>query len=366
MKNFCLTALLAIFLPLLCATEASGQIAYNESTATRLSIDTDFFAMRDNGLPLFRHSYDDYIQYTPAVVVLGMKAFGVDGYTGFGRFMVSSAFSTVIMAGVVNGLKYTVKRERPDGSAFNSFPSGHTATTFMTATLLHKEYGWKYPWISICGYSLATFVGASRILNKKHWMSDVITGAAVGIGSVHLGYYLTGLIFKDKYIKEDWHVDRFEYDIHHKYWGGDLKCGRRLILGKKEDIANSVLPFRGSVASGEFEFPLIPMTGVLLNVGCSSLTFRDNSSMNVYDALAGIYWSYPVARILELQAKTAIGYAWHNRGNGIDFQATVSLNLITGNNYKIKAFAEFETFSFSEQKPFLSSFVLGWTTGFFW
>lgn len=366
MKHLCLTAIIAIVLPVISAPAAFGQIAYNDVNVAFYSMDTDFCTMRNNGIPTFRHTYDDYLQYSPALAVLGMKAFGVEGYTGFGRFMVSSAFSTILMAGVVNGLKYTVCRGRPDGSSFNSFPSGHTATSFMSATLLHKEYGWKYPWLSICGYSIATFVGASRVLNKRHWMSDVVAGAAIGIGSVHLGYYLTGLIFKDKYIKEGWHVDRFEYDFHRKYWGGDLKCGRRFILGKREDKDNSVLPYRGSSASGEFEIPLIPMTGVLLNVGCSSFTFRDESTINVYDALAGIYWSWPVARILELQAKTAIGYAWHDRGQGIDFQATVSVNLITGNNYKIKAFAEYETFSFSEQKPFLNSFILGWTTGFFW
>lgn len=332
----------------------------------KLSIDTDFMMMRFNDASGFSCGYDEYIQYLPGVALLGMKAFNVPGMTKIGRFAVSTAFSTVLMVGVTKGLKYTVSRLRPDGSAYNSFPSGHTATAFMTATLLHKEYGWKYPWVSFLGYSVATVTGATRILNNRHWMSDVVTGAAIGIGSVHLGYYLAGLIFKDKYLRDEWHRHPFEYDMDHRYWGVDLKCGRRFILGKKEYKDASILPFRGSSANAELEIPLIPMTGITADIGCSSLTFRDDSSINVYNALAGVYWSLPFARILEFQAKAAIGYAWHKLGNGIDMQATVSLNLFAGENFKIKAFAEYETFSFSEQKPFLNSFLVGWSTGFCW
>ena len=332
----------------------------------RQSMDTDFMLMRQNEIPTFRHTYDDWIQYAPGVAVVGLKVSGLPGMTKAGRFAVSSAFSVAIMAAVVNGVKYTVKRERPDLSARNSFPSGHSATTFMTATILHKEYGWKYPWISILGYTTATVTGASRILNNKHWMSDIIGGAAIGIGSVHLGYYLTGLIFKEKGLQEGWHRHLVFIDDNHKYWGADLKCGRRFILSNKENKDNSILPFRGSAASAEVEIPLMPMTGIIANIGCNSLVFKNNTSMNAYNALAGLYWTLPFARILEVQAKGAIGYAWHKLGNGIDVQLTASFNILAGENFKMKAFAEYETFSFSEQKPFLNSFVLGWSTGFCW
>ena len=110
----------------------------------------------------------------------------------------------------------------------------------------------------------------------------------------------------------------------------------------------------------------MPMTGIIANIGCNSLVFKNNTSMNAYNALAGLYWTLPFARILEVQAKGAIGYAWHKLGNGIDVQLTASFNILAGENFKMKAFAEYETFSFSEQKPFLNSFVLGWSTGFCW
>lgn len=344
---------------------ADGQ-TISQTSPFKLSIDTDFMQMRFNDAPNFRCGYDDYTQYAPGIALIGMKAFGVAGMTKIGRFAVSTAFSTALMVGVTNGIKYSVRRLRPDQSSHNSFPSGHTATSFLTATLLHKEYGWKYPWVSILGYSVATLTGATRILNNRHWMSDVVAGAAIGIGSVHLGYYLAGLIYKEKGLREEWHRHPFEYETERGLWGASLNCGRRFILGKKEYKDASILPFRGSSANAEVEIPLIPMTGITASVGCSSLTFRDDSSFNMYNALAGVYWSYPFARVMEVQAKAAIGYAWHRLGNGIDMQAAVLLNLFTGRNFKIKAFAEYETFSFSEQKPFLNSFLVGWSTGFCW
>lgn len=75
------------------------------------------------------------------------------------------------------GLKFAVGRTRPDGTTL-SFPSGHTASTFAMATVLQRDLGWK---VGIPAYALATYVGASRIHDKRHYLSDVAFGAAVGI-----------------------------------------------------------------------------------------------------------------------------------------------------------------------------------------
>src|SRR5689334_5355317 len=75
------------------------------------------------------------------------------------------------------GIKYSVRRGRPDGSRF-SFPSGHTAVAFATATVLQRDLGWK---AGIPAYAVASFVGASRIQTKRHYLSDVAFGAALGI-----------------------------------------------------------------------------------------------------------------------------------------------------------------------------------------
>ena len=143
--------------------------------------DTDFRRLRNGYVKSFHHDYDDYLQYAPAAVMLGLKAFGVKGRSSWGRMLVSDAFSVGLMAAAVNSLKYSFRVMRPDGSTRNSFPSGHTATVFMTATMLHKEYGHRSPWYSIGAYTVATVTGVTRQLNNRHWMSDVMVGAGIGI-----------------------------------------------------------------------------------------------------------------------------------------------------------------------------------------
>ena len=160
--------------------------------------DRGFRYLRNDYIPTFRYHYDDYLQYAPAALMLGLKAGGVKGRSSWGRMLVSDAFSAALMAGAVNTLKYTCKMTRPDGSNRHSFPSGHTATAFMTATMLYKEYGARSPWYSIAGYSMATATGVSRMLNNKHWLSDVMVGAGIGILSVELGYLFADLIYKDR------------------------------------------------------------------------------------------------------------------------------------------------------------------------
>ena len=105
-------------------------------------------------------------------------------------------------------LKPLVCRDRPfDVSDFDllvlapdswSFPSGHTANAFMIATMMYKEYGELSPWIGIGSYASASTVAVMRMLNNRHWMSDVLFGAGIGILSTELGYYLSDLIFKKK------------------------------------------------------------------------------------------------------------------------------------------------------------------------
>ena len=87
--------------------------------------DSHFHSLRDNFLPSFRHHYDDYLQYAPAIAMLGLKIGGIQGRSSWGRMLVSDAFSASLMAIAVNTLKHTVKVMRPDGSNRHSFPSGH-------------------------------------------------------------------------------------------------------------------------------------------------------------------------------------------------------------------------------------------------
>lgn len=147
----------------------------------------------------FHNEIDNYTQYVPLALTIGLKIGGVESRSDWPRFWASSAASAAIMAGLVNGIKYTASEMRPDGSTRNSWPSGHTATAFMAATILHKEYGLtRSPWYSVGAYTLATATGVMRVLNNRHWISDVLSGAGIGIMSVELGYGLMDLLFKGR------------------------------------------------------------------------------------------------------------------------------------------------------------------------
>lgn len=155
--------------------------------------------VRNRYLPVFKNRYDDYLQYAPTVAVFALNAAGVKGKHKTGRMLVSYAFSATIMAALVNGIKHTTKIERPDISAKNSFPSGHTANAFMNATFLHKEYGqFRSPLYSIAGYTAASATALGRGLNNRHWITDVLAGAGIGILSTELGYIVADEIFRDR------------------------------------------------------------------------------------------------------------------------------------------------------------------------
>lgn len=134
--------------------------------------------------------YDDYMQFAPAVAVYGLDLVGIKAKHNFRDRTLVMATSYLIMGATVQTMKNTIDIERPDGSNTHSFPSGHTATAFVGAHILFKEYKDASIWIGVSGYAVATATGTMRVLNKKHWVSDVVTGAGIGILSAELGYML--------------------------------------------------------------------------------------------------------------------------------------------------------------------------------
>jgi membrane-associated phospholipid phosphatase len=78
---------------------------------------------------------------------------------------------------LVEPLKFATQRPRPDGSNNLSFPSGHASVTFATATVIERHLGWRK---SVLGYAIATYVAMSRMHDNRHYLSDVVFGAATG------------------------------------------------------------------------------------------------------------------------------------------------------------------------------------------
>ena len=142
-------------------------------------------------------SFDDQLQYAPIVAVYGLDFVGLKAKNNFRDRTFVSVTSHIIMGGIVGSVKLSTKVERPNGTGnSNSFPSGHTATVFVGAHILFKEYKDISPWIGITGYAVATTVGTMRVLNRKHWVSDVIAGAGIGILSAEVGYMLLPVFHK--------------------------------------------------------------------------------------------------------------------------------------------------------------------------
>ena len=80
-------------------------------------------------------------------------------------------------AAITQSLKAAFHRLRPNGEDHMAFPSGHAVDSFMYATVFTEHYGWK---AAIIGYPLATYVAATRLEDRKHHLTDVVAGSAIG------------------------------------------------------------------------------------------------------------------------------------------------------------------------------------------
>jgi membrane-associated phospholipid phosphatase len=133
---------------------------------------------------------DDYIQYIPALAVLAADACGAKGIHKPKHQILLYGMSSLGTAAIVQSMKRIIGRERPDGSDNRSFPSGHTSTAFAAAEFLHQEFGHHSTLISIAGYTAAAVTGYLRMYNNAHWLGDVLAGAAIGMGTTKMVYWI--------------------------------------------------------------------------------------------------------------------------------------------------------------------------------
>ena len=121
-----------------------------------------------------------YIGDTPEQVALSLgtyvfgRAFDQPRVSHLGMDLIQAQLLAEML---VEPIKFATRRERPDGSNRQSFPSGHAAVTFATATVIERHLGWRK---SVLGYAIASYVAASRLHDNRHYLSDVIFGAGVG------------------------------------------------------------------------------------------------------------------------------------------------------------------------------------------
>lgn len=304
--------------------------------------DSKFRKLRNDFMPRFHRTLDNYTQIAPAAVMVGMKAAGVESRSSWGRMLLSDAFSVALMAGTVQGLKNTTNVMRPDGSDNHSFPSGHTATAFMTATMLNKEYGYKSPWIGVGAYSVATATGLMRMANNKHWLSDVLVGAGIGIMATEFGYWLADLIYKDKGLNiKNRDVADDEFDVRRNSFLG-LYMGFNLPLSKYDlDEDNVFQTSTGTTIGLEGAWFINRNIGIGGRASFSNLQYIVNKNdapdktFKYFTAMAGSYFSFPVTHRFSLGSKLVGGGVWYPKtsingisvGNNHGFSCGTGLSL---------------------------------------
>lgn len=148
---------------------------------------------------------DDYLIFAPYAEFAALTLAKVKCRNDLTNVSLLILKSQVVMAAIVFPMKYLTHQERPysyqmglDGvplekreenkNAFHSLPSGHTAQAFCAASIVHKEFRHKSPWYGVGAYAVASSVALFRMINDRHWQSDVIVGAGIGILSTHIVY----------------------------------------------------------------------------------------------------------------------------------------------------------------------------------
>ncbi|TVZ52624.1 phosphatase PAP2 family protein [Dokdonia sp. Hel_I_53] len=178
-----------------------GAVALNVSSVKDLDTPINqYIDGKEDSFPI-----DDVTQFLPSASVYVLNLFGVPGKHDFidRTLILGSAY--VLMGGSVRIIKNNTGIKRPDGYSNRSFPSGHTATAFMGAEFLYQEYRDVSIWYGVTGYAFAVSTAFLRLYNNKHWFSDVVAGAGIGILSTKIAYaiypFLKRIFLKSKSTK---------------------------------------------------------------------------------------------------------------------------------------------------------------------
>ena len=165
-------------------------IGYGISTIHGNGFYSSYDAKRDirSNFGSYRNHIDDFLQWAPYLEIPAVLLAGVESRSDRLNLALVVVKSEVIMLSTVYVIKTLTHIQRPDSSDNLSFPSGHTAQAFLAASIVHAEFRDKSQWYGVGAYALASSVAAFRMINNKHWESDVVAGAGVGILSAHLAY----------------------------------------------------------------------------------------------------------------------------------------------------------------------------------
>lgn len=235
----------------------------------------------------------DYVPaLTPLAATYSLHALGIQGRSTTRRLLTATAFALALETALTEGLKHTVSELRPDHSDDQSLPSGHTATAYLSATILHREYGHLSPWISVAGYSTATLTEYLRLRHHRHYVNDILIGSGIGVATANFGYFLADQIHGIAAINPP----RFTYGDLQRYQQFHTSAhtfslltgtefGGRTIPGERLDILND--EFNGNIrlktsttysAGIEYSYPLTPHWGADISLRLSTALVKPDVS----------------------------------------------------------------------------------------
>lgn len=137
--------------------------------------------------PNVNTNLDDFIPFAPVAQMYLGKVLGLKSKNNF-YYQSKNLFFSQLFSGIITqALKRTTRITRPDGTPF-SFPSGHTSLAFSSAATLFYEYKGNHPVYAASGFLFAGATGGLRVLNNRHWVSDVLVSGGIAIVVTHLVY----------------------------------------------------------------------------------------------------------------------------------------------------------------------------------
>ena len=137
----------------------------------------------------FNTKIDDYTRYVPVLQMYTADLLGVEAKNHWFAQSRNLALSLLITKYTTSILKGIIVKPRPNLQNNNAFPSGHTSAAFASATVLYEEFKHTSPLLAYSGYIFASGTAYLRMANNAHWLSDVLFGAAIGIGITKLVYH---------------------------------------------------------------------------------------------------------------------------------------------------------------------------------
>jgi len=145
-----------------------------------------------NEYPNVSTHLDDFLPFIPVGQMYLGRALGLKSKNNYFNQTKNLFFSQLFTSIITHTIKRTTKITRPDGTSF-SFPSGHTSMAFSSASTLFYEYKNDHPIYASSGFLFASATGGLRVLNNRHWVSDVLVGAGIAILTTHLVYHFEPL-----------------------------------------------------------------------------------------------------------------------------------------------------------------------------